>query len=179
MRKSDILIVALVATRPICFSGCAMSSTSTRSSMAPEAVHPTSFDPSIAQTSVHDLTPSGVRREILTGVTATAEIEFSWRLHGGILIRFEPDLIVVKSTDPPASPQPTALTTDAIITTSVKSKIADQLQLRTRKFDVQTDNGVVTIRAKEESLEDAASVINLALAIPEVRQIIYAMPTRA
>jgi osmotically-inducible protein OsmY len=86
-------------------------------------------------------------------------------------------LIVVKPTELPASPQPTALTIDAIITSSVKSKIADQSQLRTRGFEVQSDNGVVTIRANEESLEDAAVVINLALDIPEVRQIVYAIST--
>ena len=94
------------------------------------------------------------------------------------MLRFESDLIVVKPTEPPASLQPTALTTDAIITTSLKSKIADQLQLRIQYFEVQTDNGVVMIRAKEESLENAALVINLALAIPEVRQIVYAMSVR-
>ena len=107
----------------------------------------------------------------------TTETDFSRRLLGGTLLRFESGLIVVKPTDPPLSPQPTALTTDAIINSSVKSKIADRSQLRTRSFEIQTDNGVVTIRAKEESLEDAAEVINLALSIPEVREIVYAMPS--
>jgi hypothetical protein len=107
----------------------------------------------------------------------TSETDFSRRLLGGTLLRFESGLIVVKPTDPPVSLQPTALTTDAIINSSVKSKIADRSQLRTRSFEIQTDNGVVTIRAKEESLEDAAEVINLALSIPEVREIVYAMPS--
>jgi hypothetical protein len=107
----------------------------------------------------------------------TKETDFSRRLQGGILLRFETGLIIVKPTDSPASLPPTALTTDAIITSSVKSKIADQSQLRTRSFEIQTDNGVVTIRAKEESLEDAAAMINLALGIPDVREIVYAMPT--
>jgi hypothetical protein len=109
--------------------------------------------------------------------TETAETEFSRQLQGGILLRFESGLIVVKPTDSPASLQPTALTTDAIITSSVKSKIADQSQLRTRNFEIQTDNGVVTIRAKEESLEDAAAIINLALGVPDVREIVYAIAT--
>jgi hypothetical protein len=107
----------------------------------------------------------------------TKEIDFSRRLQGGILLRFETGLIIVKPADSPDSLPPTALTTDAIITSSVKSKIADQSQLRTRSFEIQTDNGVVTIRAKEESLEDAAAMINLALGIPDVKEIVYAMPT--
>ena len=93
------------------------------------------------------------------------------------MLRFESGLIVVKPTDLPASLQPTALTTDAIITSSIKSKIADQSQLRTRSFEVQTDNGVVTIRAHEKSLEDATIVINLALGVPDVREIVYTMLT--
>jgi osmotically-inducible protein OsmY len=93
------------------------------------------------------------------------------------LVRFESGLIVVNPADLPGPLQPTALTTDAIITSSVKSKIADQAQLRSRNFEVRTDDGVVTIRAHEESLEDAALVINLALGVPDVRQIVYTMPT--
>jgi len=132
---------------------------------------------SMTQTSAQ-LTPPQIRREKSAGVAETTETDFSRRLHGGILLRFELGLIIVKPTDLPAS-QPTALTTDAIITSSLKSKIADQSQLRTRSFEVQTDNGVVNIRAHEESLEDAATVINLALGIPDVRQIclLYTSPS--
>ena len=132
---------------------------------------------SMTQTSAHQLMPPQTRREKSAGVAETTETDFSRRLQGGILLRFESGLIVVKPTDLPASLQPTALTTDAIITSSIKSKIADQSQLRTRSFEVQTDNGVVTIRAHEKSLEDAAIVINLALGVPDVRQIVYTMLT--
>jgi hypothetical protein len=176
MRKSDILIVVLFATPLICFAGCALSRTNTRYSMTQATVQQPYARQSMTQTSAHELMPPQIRREKSAGVAETTETDFSRRLHGGILLRFEPGLIVVQPTDLPASLQPTALTTDAIITSTVKSKIADQSQLRTRSFEIQTDNGVVTIRAHEESLEDAAIVINLALGISDVRQIVYAMP---
>ena len=41
----------------------------------------------------------------------------------------------------------------------------------------QTDDGVVTIHSKEKSLDQAAEVINLALGVPDVRQIVYTMPS--
>ena len=123
------------------------------------------------------LMPPQIRRDKPAGVAETTESDFSRRLQGAVLLRFESGLIVVKPADLRAPLQPTALTTDAIITSTVKSKIADQSQLRSRSFEVRTDNGVVTIRAHEESLEDAALVINLALGIPDVQQIVYAMPT--
>jgi BON domain len=107
----------------------------------------------------------------------TAQIDFSQRLEGGTLLRFEFGLIVVKPTSPPESLQPTALTTDAIITASVRSKIAGEAQLSSGNFEIQTDDGVVTIRSKGESLDQAAEVINLALCVPDVRQIVYTMPS--
>ena len=48
---------------------------------------------------------------------------------------------------------------------------------RMAKAPAESETGNGTIRAKEESLEDAAEVINLALSIPEVREIVYAMPS--
>jgi hypothetical protein len=177
MRKSDILIVVLFATTLISFNGCALSRTNTGYSMTQATVQQPYARESMRQTSVHQLRPPQTRREKSAVVAETTETDFSRRLQGGILLRFESGLIVVKPTDLPASLQPTALTTDAIITSSIKSKIADQSQLRTRSFEVQTDNGVVTIRAHEKSLEDAAIVINLALGVPDVRQIVYTMLT--
>jgi hypothetical protein len=177
MRKSDILIVVLFATTLICFTGCALNRANTRYSMTQATGQQPNAHQSMTQTSARELTPPQIRREKSAGIAETTAADFSRRLHGGILLRFDSGLIVVKPTDLPASLQPTALTTDAIITSTVKSKIADQSQLRSRSFDVQTDNGVITIRAHEESLEDAAIVINLALGIPDVRQIVYAMLT--
>ena len=130
----------------------------------------------MTQTSSREVVPTSSRREKLAVVVETGAADFSRRLQGGTLLRFESGLIVVEPANLRGSLQPTALTTDAIITSSVRSKIADQSQLRTRSFEVQTDNGIVTIRAKEESLEDAVAVINLALGIPDVRQIVYTMP---
>ena len=175
MRKSDILIVVLFATTLICFSGCALNRTNTGYSMTQATVQQPRE--SMTQTSTHQLMAPQTRQEKSAGVAETTETDFSRRLQGGILLQFESELIVVKPTDLPASLQPTALTTDAIITSSVKSKIANQSQLRTQSFEVQTDNGVVTIRAHEKSLEDAAIVINLALGVPDVRQIVYTMLT--
>jgi len=51
-----------------------------------------------------------------------------------------------------------------------------QAQLQDENFDIETDNGVVKIHAKEQSLDRALEVINIALAVMGVRQIIYTMP---
>ena len=175
MRKSDFLIVVIGATTLTCFCGCALSRTNARYSMT-QATVPQPFSRQ-AITPISARESPQIGRDRVTGAAETTESDFSRRLQGGVLVRFESGLIVVNPADLPVPLQPTALTTDAIITSSVKSKIADQSRLRSRKFDVRTDNGVVTIRSYEESLEDAALVINLALGIPDVRQIVYAMPT--
>ena len=104
-----------------------------------------------------------------------AQADFSERLQGGVLLRFEFGLIVVKPTAPAESLQPTALTTDAIITSSVRSKITSQSHLPPGNFQIQTDDGIVTIHAKGESLDQAAEMINLALGVPDIRQIVYTM----
>ena len=176
MRKSDILVVVLGATTLICFGGCMFNRNTNGYSMTQATAQQPSGHQRMTQTSTHEIMPSSTRREKLAAVTETTAADFSRRLQGGTLLRFESGLIVVAPANLRGSLQPTALTTDAIITSSVKSKIADQSQLRTRSFDIQTDNGIVTIRAKEESLEDAVAVINLTLGIPDVRQIVYTMP---
>jgi hypothetical protein len=107
----------------------------------------------------------------------TTQADFSERLQGGMLLRFEFGLIVVKPTAPPGSLQPTALTTDAIITSSIRSKIAGLSQLVPGNFEIQTDAGVVTIHSKGDSLDQAAEVINLVLGVPDVREIVYTMPS--
>jgi hypothetical protein len=112
----------------------------------------------------------------ISGTDAGAQADFSRRLQGGDLLRFDFGLIIVQPTGRPESRQPTALTADAIITSCLKSKIAVQAQLQGRNFDIETDNGVVKIHAKEQSLERALAVINIALAVTGVRQIIYTMP---
>jgi hypothetical protein len=37
---------------------------------------------------------------------------------------------------------------------------------------------VVSIHARNDSVEDAVAVINLVLSVPDVRQVVYAIPTR-
>ncbi len=96
-----------------------------------------------------------------------------------MLLRFEFGLIVVKPTAPPGSLQPTALTTDAIITSSIRSKIVGQPELVPGNFEIETDAGIVTIHSKGDSLDQAAEVINLALGVPDVRRIVYTMPSSA
>ncbi|HYY26509.1 MAG TPA: BON domain-containing protein [Chthoniobacterales bacterium] len=110
------------------------------------------------------------------GAGADVQADFSSRLQGGELLRFDFGLIVVQPTKLPESAQPTAFTADAIITSSLKSKIAAQAQLQSENFDIETDNGVVKIHAKEDSLDQALEVINIALTVTGVRQIIYTMP---
>jgi hypothetical protein len=111
-----------------------------------------------------------------SGADAGAQADFSRRLQGGDLLRFDFGLIVVQPTKQPESAQPTAFTADAIITSSLKSKIAAQARLQSQNFEIETDNGVVKIHAKEDSLDQALEVINIALAVTGVRQIIYTMP---
>jgi BON domain len=118
--------------------------------------------------------------ELLPGGTDpeySVQADFSQRLAGGILRHFEFGLIVVDSAAAPGTLQPTGFTADAIITSSVRSKIASQSQLPPGDFEIQTDDGVVTIRSKDESLDQAAAVINLALCVPDVREIVYTMPS--
>jgi hypothetical protein len=142
-------------------------------------------DQKITQTSASQLISPGQKscthsNELVHGrsdAVYTADADFSQRLQGGILLRFELGLIVVKPTTPPDTLQPTALTADAIITSSVRSKIAGQSQLLPRNFEIQSDDGVVTIHARGESLDQAAEVINLALGVPDVRQVVYTMPS--
>jgi hypothetical protein len=154
---------------------------------------------SIAQATLQEPDPSGKMRQVLvseinsfirhncdlasigldpetSGADTDSQADFSRRLQGGDLLRFDFGLIVVQPTKRPESAQPTAFTADAIITSSLKSKIAAHAELQSQNFDVETDNGVVKIHAKQQSLDQALEVINIALAVGGVRQIIYTMP---
>jgi hypothetical protein len=184
MRKSDALNLIVSVLAFICFSGYALQHNDCRYSMARATVQQPYVDQIITQISASrliSLEEKGYQSatELVPDNPDVAESEFSQRLQGGIVLRFEFGMIVVKPTAPPESLQPTALTTDAIITSSVKSKIAGQPQLAPGYFEIQTDDGVVTIHAKGVSLDQAAEVINLALGVPDVRQIVYTMPSSA
>jgi BON domain len=187
MLKSDALHFVFWASAFICFCGCALDNKDSRYSMTQATVQQARADHKIMLTSAFQLLSQDQKSYPCSNEWApdrsqmayTAVTDFSQRLQGGILVSFEFGLIVVKSTAPQKSLQPTALTTDAIITASVRSKIAGRSQLPPRDFEIQTDDGVVTIRAKGESLDQAAEVINLALGVPDVRRIVYTMPSSA
>jgi hypothetical protein len=185
MRKSDALNLVLSAAAILCFGGRALNGNDIRYSMTRATVQQPYAGHEILQTSTSQLIWLDQKADphlnetvpVNLDMVYTAQTDFSQLLHGGILLRFEFGLIVVTPTAPPESMQPTALTTDAIITSSVRSKIVDQSQFPPRNFEIQTDDGVVTIHAKGESLDQAARVINLALGVPDVRKIVYTMPS--
>jgi hypothetical protein len=183
MPKSAALTLVLSASAVFCFYSAAASDRDTRfsttgatvqqpcaSQTATNSVPYLIFQASKNQLYASELLPGGTDPEY------SVQADFSQRLAGGILRHFEFGLIVVDSTTP-GTLQPTGLTADAIITSSVRSKIAGQSQLPPGDFEIQTDDGVVTIRSKEESLDQAAAVINLALCVPDVREIVYTMPS--
>jgi hypothetical protein len=112
----------------------------------------------------------------LTDTTAT---NLPDRIIGGKVIRNESGMIVVQSSGAFDSLRPIDLTTDAVITSSLLSKIATQPRLRGTGLDVKSNAGVVSIHAPQPSLDDAVTIINLALSVPEVRQVVYRMPVSA
>jgi hypothetical protein len=187
MRKSDALNLVLLASAVLCFCSAAVYDPDSRFSTTKATVQQPCAEQKTARSLVPCLISLGPQNrlyssELLPGGVDpefSVQANFSQRLAGGILRQFDLGLIVVDSTATPRTLQPTALTTDAIITSSVRSKIAGQSQLPPGDFEVQTDDGVVTIHSKEESLDQAAEVINLALCVPDVRQIVYTMPSSA
>jgi osmotically-inducible protein OsmY len=111
----------------------------------------------------------------MSGVTTG---EFAKRIVGGELIRAENGTLVVRATAAKDNLQPVGLATDAIITSSVLIRLGAQPRLKADGFEVSSTNGVVSIHARNDSIDDAVAAINLALSVPEVRQVIYAIPTR-
>jgi hypothetical protein len=118
---------------------------------------------------------SPTQNAVMSGVTTG---EFAKRIVGGELIRAENGALVVRATAAKDN-QPIGLTTDAIITSSVLNKLGTQPRLKADGFEVGSTNGVVSIHARNDSIDDAVAVINLTLSVPDVRQVIYAIPTRA
>jgi hypothetical protein len=109
------------------------------------------------------------------GVTAS---EFGRRIVGGHLLRAENGTLVVQAAGTKGDLQPIGLATDAIITASVLSKLGTQTHFKADGFEVSSTNGVVSIHARNDSVDDAVAAINLTLTVPDVRQVIYALPTR-
>jgi hypothetical protein len=111
--------------------------------------------------------------------TDTTPTNLPDRIIGGKVIRSESGLIVVQSNGTYDNLRPIDLTTDAVITSSLLSKIATQPRFRSAGLDVKSNAGVVSIHAHQQSLDDALTIINLALSVPEVRQVVYSMPVSA
>jgi osmotically-inducible protein OsmY len=117
---------------------------------------------------------SPTQNAVMSGATTS---EFAKRIVGGELIRAENGTLVVRATATKDN-QPVGLTTDAIITSSVLNKIGSQPRLKASGFEVSSTNGVVSIHARNDSIDDAVAAINLALSVPDVRQVVYAIPAR-
>jgi len=113
-----------------------------------------------------------------TGFHGLSLANFYQRIVGGQVIEATNDQIVVEAKSPKSNSDPVALTNDAIIATSVRARIARNPRLKNNDFQISSNDGIVSIRAQQDSLDDAVSVINLALAVPDVREVVYVLPTR-
>jgi osmotically-inducible protein OsmY len=103
---------------------------------------------------------------------------FYQRIVGGQVVEASNDQIVVEAKATKPNSDPVALTNDAIISTSVRARIAAEAKLKNADFQVTSHDGIVSIRAQQDSLDDAVAVINLALAVTDVREVVYILPTR-
>jgi hypothetical protein len=97
------------------------------------------------------------------------------RIVGGNVTRNDNGVIVVEPLNSSGNFS-TSLTADAVITSSLIAKISSDPRLRASEFEIKANNGIVVIRARVPSLEDAVTVINFALSVDDVRQIVYQMP---
>ena len=133
----------------------------------------------VARTSgaeVHPAPLSATTNE--TGFHGLSLANFYERIVGGQVVEATKDQIVVEAKASKTDPDPVALTNDAIITTSVRARIAREAKLRNKDFQVTSNDGIVSIRAQQESLDDALAIINLALGVTDVREVVYILPTR-
>jgi BON domain len=155
--------------------GCASTGTGPKSSSAQQfhspskvmptggtEAHPSPIAPAVGNTAFHGLSLAN----------------FYQRIIGGNVVEASNDQIVVEAKADKPNSDPVALTNDAIIATSVRARIAGDPKLRNRDFQVTSSDGIVSIRTQQDSLDDALSVINLTLAVPDVREIVYILPTR-
>lgn len=164
-------LIALLA----CLCGCSSLGTASRSSSAQ------TFGGSakVARTSGTEIQPSplsSVSSE--TAFRGLSLANFYERIVGGQVLEATKDQIVVEAKSSKPAADPVALTNDAIITTSVRARIAREAKLRDKDFQVTSNDGIVSIRAHQDSLDDALAVINLALGVPDVREVVYILPTR-
>jgi osmotically-inducible protein OsmY len=113
-----------------------------------------------------------------TGFRGLSLANFYQRIVGGQVVEASNDQIVVEAKATKPSSDPVALTNDAIIATSVRARIATEAKLKNANFQITSNDGIVSIRAQQDSLDDAVSVINLALSVTDVREVVYILPTR-
>ena len=155
--------------------GCASSGTGPKSASS-QKTHSTAKVTPTTGTEAH---PSPISPAVGdTGFHGLSLANFYQRIVGGQVVEASNDQIVVEAKAEKPNPDPVALTNDAIIATSVRARIAGNSKLRNRDFQVASNAGIVSIRAQQDSLDDAISVINLTLSVPDVREVVYILPTR-
>jgi hypothetical protein len=154
--------------------GCASTGTGPKSSSSQISRGPAKVTPT-GGTEVH---PSPIASAVGDTGFHGLLANFYERIVGGQVVEASNDQIVVEAKAAKPNSDPVALTNDAIIATSVRARIAQEPKLKADDFQVTSHNGIVSIRAEQGSLDDALSVINLTLTVPDVREIVYILPTR-
>jgi PBP1b-binding outer membrane lipoprotein LpoB len=170
-RICSLALIALLAS--LC--GCSSIGTGPKSSSSQ------TFGDSakVARTSGTEVHPSPLSSATNEpGFRGLSLANFYERIVGGQVVEATKDQIVVEAKASKPASDPVALTNDAIITTSVRARIAREAKLRNKDFQVTSNDGVVSIRAQQDSLDDALAVINLTLGVTDVREIVYILPTR-
>jgi hypothetical protein len=159
---------SLVTLATVAFCACAANNNKrTESSLTRATRHPQTL------TSADTALPNSSSR-------ASDKVQtIATRLVGGTLVRADNETLVVLPTNSHPELQQVGLTADAIITSALLAKINNQPHLRETGFEVSSNSGVVTIHAREPSVDDAVTVLNLALGISDVRKIVYLLPTSA
>ena len=155
--------------------GCASSGTGPKISSSQKFNSPAKVTPTSGTEAHPSPISSAVGDSIFHGLSLA---NFYQRIIGGQVVEASNDQIVVEARADKPNSDPVALTNDAIIATSVRAKIAGESKLRNRDFQVTSNDGIVSIRAQQDSLDDALSVINLTLAVPDVHEVVYILPTR-
>jgi hypothetical protein len=154
--------------------GCASPGTGPKSSSSQIFHGPAKVTP----TSGSEVHPSPIPAVGVDTAHGLSLANFYERIVGGQVVEASTDQIVVEAKSAKPNSDPVALTNDAIIATSVRARIAGEPRLKKDQFQITSNDGIVSIRAQQNSLDDALSVINLTLTVPDVREVVYILPTR-
>jgi hypothetical protein len=155
--------------------GCASTGTGPKSASSQTIHDPAKLIPTSGTEAHPSPIPSAVGANEFHGLSLA---NFYQRIVGGQVVEASNDQIVVEAKATKPNSDPVALTNDAIISTSVRARIARDSNLRDTDFQVTSHDGIVSIRTQQDSLDDAVSVINLALTVTDVREVVYILPTR-